>query len=311
MNYIKILRPINLLIVALTQYSIFYLLLYPIFLEWNFPPVLGNGLIHLFVLATILISAGGFVINDIVDYDIDIVNTPDKIFIGDEKIPFNKAKIYYWSINILGLIISLYIGYRTDRLPLVIIYPISVAVLYYYSTVFKGKMLIGNIIVALFSMFVSGIIFFAEWSNWSNLLMYNQRQFDLILYIAIAYMFFGFFSSMYREIIKDIEDFEGDKKLGLSTLPIKVGIPFAKMIALFMIICLTANYTTWGIMIKQTNHPTFYLVFIIISMFLPTLYLIHKTVKAKSKKEFHQLSQWTKVLMLVSIILFVIICIFK
>lgn len=311
MNYLKILRPINLLIVALTQYSIFYLLLYPIFLEWNFTPVLGNGLIHLFVLATICISAGGFVINDIVDHDIDIVNKPNKIFIGKDKITTKNANVYYWSINAIGLILAVYIGYQTDRLPLVIIYPISVAVLYYYSTVFKGKMLIGNVIVALFSMFVSGIIFFTEWSNWSNLLMYDSRQFDFILFIAIAYMFFGFFSSMYREIIKDIEDYEGDKRLGLSTLPIKVGIPTAKMFALFMIVCLLANYTTWAMMIKNTDHSMIYFVLVLIFMVLPTLYLIHKTTKAQSKRDYHLLSQWTKLLMLVSIIIFVIICIFK
>src|SRR4051812_9722118 len=97
MNYIKLLRPLNLLMIVVTmclfRYCIVIASPYKFFYIRH---VLSATEFLLLVLATLFVAAGGYVINDIFDADIDAVNRPEKQIVGksiSDTAAYNLYKI--------------------------------------------------------------------------------------------------------------------------------------------------------------------------------------------------------------------------
>ena len=91
---LQLLRIPNLLIVALTQYLLQYLVLAPALREAGLRASLGSFHFFLLVVTTVLLAAGGYVINDILDYKTDLINKPEKMAIG-KYISKGMAKVFY------------------------------------------------------------------------------------------------------------------------------------------------------------------------------------------------------------------------
>jgi len=187
MKFLQLIRFPNLIIVVLTQYLLQYLILIPAFQKANLPPLLDHFHFFILVLSTLIIAAGGYIINDIEDQEIDLLNKPEKVIVG-KYISFQNAKILYWGITILGLLISIYLAIYVDNLPLVLIYPFAVFLLYIYSKSLKKSVLWGNIIVSIFCGFVAGIILFAERANYWKLQEITPKIGERITLIFLAYL---------------------------------------------------------------------------------------------------------------------------
>lgn len=96
-----------------------------------------------------LIAAGGYIINDIIDYNTDIINKPQKTYFQNQ-IPTRYGKMYYYGVLLVGMLLSIYIAIKTNNLPLISLYPLACSILYIYSKKYKSSILVGNIIVSLF-----------------------------------------------------------------------------------------------------------------------------------------------------------------
>jgi 4-hydroxybenzoate polyprenyltransferase len=117
-----------------------------------------------------------------------------------------------------------------------------------------------------------------------------------------GFAFFAFISTLMRELIKDMEDVEGDREAGCHTLPVEMGIDYsrtivitlaiASVIALWIILAfvpqLRTSYISWG----------YFLLFLTVPYLLLTL----KILKAKTKKEFGTASSISKFIMLMGIL---------
>ena len=155
--YFKIIRPKNLLMVALTQGIIYHYL----FASVGTYTTLQGFILYLFISTTVLIAAGGYVINDIADFKADFINKPHKTYIP-YPITERNGWIFYISIVIAGFLISIFVAWKTQNIPLITLYPLASMLLYFYSFKYKNSVLTGNIIVSLFIAFVSGIVMVAE-----------------------------------------------------------------------------------------------------------------------------------------------------
>ncbi len=300
--FISILRPINLSIVALSQLAVYFLFIAPLFTEYNIDRQLCTGLIWLFILDTVLIAAGGYIINDIKDIHTDRINKVTKTYLGPDKISLKTAWYYYAFIVVTGGIIAYYIAVSIGKPLLLIIYPIAVIMLYFYSTRWKMRPLTGNIVVSLFCAFVPGIIWYAESDGMSTL--HDQSPSWVLLFGA--YILFGFLITLVREIVKDLEDIEGDKYAGHRTLPIAVGPERAKSLAVFTAILLISSYGFWLLALWRAGY-IYSLVLVILCVLLPTLYVITILSSSRTKADFSRISQYLKVIMLVSLIVFITI----
>ena len=257
LHFFKLIRFPNLIIIALTMIGVRYGLLEPLWrsvikdmLERGFL-VRGMGLhmsginFSLLVVSTVLIAAAGYIINDYFDTKTDRINKPDKVVIG-KIIQRRAAIILHISLSLVGLIIAIYLAYYAGNIKLALLQFFSIVALWFYSTHLKKQLLAGNILIALLAALVpitTGMFEFASGAI-TNLQILNNSAPEMGSYvlkkgafIVIGYAAFAFLSNLFREIIKDIEDIEGDVADGCRTLPIVIGEEPSKFIAMSLIVC--------------------------------------------------------------------------
>lgn len=298
--YVKIIRPINLLVIFLTQGFLYFLILIPHYDHHATVPLLNFNLFVQITICTMLLAAGSFIVNDIFDIDIDKINKSDKIII-ENWITIKRAWKYYITTIFLGLFIALNIAIQTNRISLLWIYPISIWFLYLYAKRWKKQFLIGNLIVSIFSSFVAGILLLAEWESLLILRATNKTVYQSILLLFIFYMIFAFLTSLYREIIKDIEDIEGDQKHQSKTIPIVLGIQKTKQILYFLASLLLLSLAGW-IWTQSNYYSTWKHLILIIGVIFPFSYLQIALYKSVHKASFHRISFYTKIIMLIGIV---------
>ncbi len=182
----------------------------------------------LLVFSTCLIAAGGNIINDYFDVKADRINKPEKLIIT-KHIKRRWAIVSHWSFNGIAFLIGIYLSIKYSSLSFVFIHLISINLLWFYSMYFKRKVLIGNIMIAFLTALVPmlALLFMIYSPNESNQLAdpsafgwIMDYDFALIQFIT----FFAFVQNLAREILKDIQDIEGDKLIYVKSLPMVIGI---------------------------------------------------------------------------------------
>jgi 4-hydroxybenzoate polyprenyltransferase len=182
----------------------------------------------LLVFSTCLIAAGGNIINDYFDVKADRINKPEKLIIT-KHIKRRWAIVSHWSFNGIAFLIGIYLSIKYNSLSFVFVHLISINLLWFYSMYFKRKVLIGNIMIAFLTALVPilALLFMIYSPNDSNQLAdpsafgwIMDYDFALIQFIT----FFAFVQNLEREILKDIQDIEGDKLIYVKSLPMVIGI---------------------------------------------------------------------------------------
>ena len=293
MYFLKLIRLPNLLMMVLTQFLVRYCIIIPAFqTEYNitgeFPDHLSKFDFSLLVLSTILIAAAGYIINDIFDITADEINKPESVVIG-KKITEKKARLVYLLLNAVGISISLYLAIKIEHPTMALVQVFIVASLWMYSSYYKRRILSGNFIIALLSALVLIVVGLYEPEFYRNFVF------------LMAYSGFAFFVSLTREIIKDMEDVEGDEKAQYKTLPVRFGLQKTKGIIYF-------NLLLTGGLIVLVFYQFFFINKVIsfwylLSMFLiPFLALTYLIYSANEKKDYYYASLFTKIIMLVGIL---------
>lgn len=305
MDFIKLIRFPNLLIIVVIQTILQYKILRPALLESNIDLLLSHNLFILLVLSTVIIAATGYIINDIMDVEIDKINKPEKMIV-DRIISIKHAWQIYWILVVFGFVISLYVACRIDNLPLVLIYPSAIALLALYSFKLKGMLFIGNLVVAVFSALVTGIILFAERASFVHLRETDLSSYRFVSLVFLGYMLFSVLTSLYRELVKDLEDLEGDKKEGCKTIPTSFGISVSKIIANVFAFGTGLLLAQWA---KLLISEKSYVLLSAVSLCLigPLLYTIFKLKSAQNPSDYHHISTSIKILMAGGIICLLLI----
>ncbi len=238
MHFVRLVRPVNLIIIALTMYGLgwFYHDINPDFGVVSLPFLM-------LTVSTVMIAAAGNIINDYFDIRADRVNKPDRLIIG-VHIKKRVAIVTHWGINLIAFSIAIYLSYTLQSFWYVFIHLFSINFLWFYSVYFKRRFAIGNIVIAALTALVPilvGIYFFQTMQflpETTNELEQLSRSFnqDLIFVVSIALSSFAFILNLAREMVKDIEDVEGDKLLKAKTLPITIGSRGTKWIAAFLLL---------------------------------------------------------------------------
>jgi 4-hydroxybenzoate polyprenyltransferase len=300
MAFLKLVRFPNLVIVALTQYLLQYLVLVPALREASLSPILDPFHFALLVTTTILIAAGGYLINDLLDYEADLVNKPEAVFVN-RVFAKQTVWVFYLTTTLAGFAIAWYLAAYVEKLPLVLIYPTAVLLLYYYSKSFKKMPLIGNVVVAIFCAFVAGVVLFADRENFAQM----AGEGGEVAVLFGGYLWFAFLSTLLREIVKDIEDMEGDTWLGLKTLPLRFGEKTAKKWAIGIGAALLISLLVFVLWLWQRQESGS-AVFTIAGVAIPLSYLIFLIIKADTKSDYSKASLTAKIVMLLGLVLLVV-----
>ncbi len=308
-KFFQFIRFPNLVIVALSQYLLRYCLLERVLKASNGVFFWQNNELNflLFVGMTVAAAAGGYIINDIIDEKIDALNKPEKRFVG---VSFSRKTAYllYFLFVFFGAAMAIWFSVRSHYLGWILYYSSASLLLFAYSKWLKKRALIGNIVVAIFTACVAwGIALpLITATTVSNIIAYKISLETLILYC-----FFAFFSNLWREIIKDLEDIEGDAAHNCRTMPIIWGIEKTKKIASFigiLLILLLLLFIKKLIFWHQTQvYNTFpNIIWLVSCVLFPCIYSLYLQYLAQKKQDFHHISSIIKGIM-VSGLLFLVI----
>jgi 4-hydroxybenzoate polyprenyltransferase len=296
MNFIKLIRWKNLLIIAFVQVLIKYALLEPSIemagLQTSLQP-LGFAIL---VIATLSIAAAGYIINDVYDQKADQVNKPNDIIIN--KYISEKSAIQYFIIlNVIGVGLGYFISYQVGQTDLFVIFVVISGLLYAYSAYLKRYLIIGNVVISAFvamSLLLIGIYELLPVMNELN------RGVQLTFFeIILDYALFAFMINLVRELVKDIEDTEGDSAADYQSLSVMFGIAKAKYIA-FALSLISIGLIIFYIVeyFYKNNMVVIYFLGLIIA---PLIFVSIRLLQANKKEQFSLISSLLKVVMFTGI----------
>ena len=225
-TYWKLFRAGNLLIMALILVLTRYALFLPVYIHAGIALQMPGIDFIILIITTLFIAAGGNVVNDILDISIDNLNKPSENQVG-RAISEKKAWNIYYILNIAGILAGTYISWRAGYIQLGIIFLVIATVLYYYSLKYKYLPFWGNFSISVLAAFVILTYYLLEFFYLRN----NSFAFtDMIPWFpalnlrVFLYAGFAFYITFIREMSKDTQDIDGDRKMGCRTIPVIIGI---------------------------------------------------------------------------------------
>jgi 4-hydroxybenzoate polyprenyltransferase len=234
---LRLVRPINLGIIAITMYGCRYFIL----ATNGYQKIHDEPFLFFFlVLSTLLIAAGGNIINDYFDIKADKVNKPEKLIVG-KLIEKRKAILLHWILNGIAFLIAIIISVYAKSSSIVLIHLVSINLLWFYSLYFKKKPFIGNFVVALLTGMIPVlvVVYFEVLNNFNRpFSAFHEDSWSVHLNYNFIYILalIAFIQNLAREILKDVEDIEGDKKIAARTVPMILGVQRSKVLVAGLLI---------------------------------------------------------------------------
>jgi geranylgeranylglycerol-phosphate geranylgeranyltransferase len=260
-------RPVNFLITFISVIVAVIISSPQIYFELN---------IFLAAIAAALTASAGNVINDIFDFEIDKINQPSRP-LPSGKISRKEAYILYLTFLLISISISILIS-----LPALIFVLFSHLLLFLYSKYLKRILLLGNLTVA----FLTGLVFI-----FGGIVVGSPSA-------AIVPALFAFLINLIRELVKDMQDINGDQAAGLQTFPIKFGMQNSKFIISFLIFILII-YTFYPFITQLYNIEFFIVVMALVNPIL--IYCVKKIFEKESEKYLKKISNLLKLSMVIGL----------
>ncbi len=341
--FLKLIRIENLLIIAATQYLFEYFVVEKVFFypdqilkayyaQGGIEPPLhfGRQLSHfhffLLSLSTVMIAAAGYIINDYFDVKTDRINKPGRIVI-DRGIKRRVAMVAHTLINLIGIGLGFYVGYKYGNYKLGAIHVIIALMLWFYSTNFKKMFFIGNILVALMTALVPVIVALYETQamkmNIENYSLIDKLfngfitsvdiDFRIPFYYSLVFGLFAFLSNLMREIVKDMEDFVGDMETGGRTVPVLLGYKATKnivhvinVLTIFLLVAAATRFAqpeqeyVWYKLNKESDLIS--ASYLLILLVVPLVIFSFMLRRSDTPKKYRQAGMFLKFVMLAGIL---------
>lgn len=305
-TYFELVRWKNLLFLAVIHLLLYFAVVVPILQSFGFAQneLSVDYRFILLIFSTLLITAGGYIINDYFDLKIDRINKAGKVIVG-ELISKKSTMLFYQIITILGLLLGLILAVILRSFSLGLIYILTPGLLWFYSASYKRQFLIGNLIVSLLSALSIIVVAIFSYSvlkiNFDKtILQQTLIPYQIFFWIG-TFSLFAFLMTWIRELIKDMEDVEGDREMECRTMPIVWGIKKSKIVSSVLIsIVIFLLLIAYFFFLKRgdkisSNYTLF-------ALLIPLLFLLYETIRAKTKADFHTASTLSKVIMLLGIL---------
>ena len=290
--YLQLLRVGNLTFVAILLYVMEKWVATPLLQLEQFGELMPWWILTLLIVSVVGIAAGGYVINDYFDVKIDRINRPDNLVVT-RIISRDAAMNLFYGFTAVGVIAGTVVAWWAHSWTLLFTYVVIPGLLWFYSASYKRMFLIGNLVVAFASAIVPLLVAIANADYlhhlYQNALAYSPIVGELYVWTG-GFAAFAFLLTWVREIVKDIEDIEGDREMECRTLPIVWGDKVAKIIAtlLLMAIAILIVYMLFAVLPfshEWKSLPTRYVVF---GLIVPILCSIVLLWAANSRTEYHR-----------------------
>lgn len=293
----RLVRLPNLVFMVAFQCLLRYGLVLPMLAEAGVEPRLSAFQFAMLVVATVGIAAGGNAINDYFDVEADRVNKPARVVVGT-TVDRRAALLTHVTTTLAGLFAGVYLSYILRRPAFLLLFVSLPVLLWFYSTHFKKQILVGNLLVALLVALTGYMVVSVEFAALDRVhAATGEPPLSWIWYIVCAYSIFAFISNLGREMIKDMEDKEGDAQAGCHTLVIELGDTYSKTVITLVEAVLIAGCTMALAAVPDcidATAPTAYFVALIV---IPTVALCAMLWRGRTPHDYHRVATLSKVIM--------------
>jgi 4-hydroxybenzoate polyprenyltransferase len=302
MAFLKLMRFPNLLIIALVQYLMRLAIMSPVLEKYGYSLQMSELEFALLVLSTCLLAAAGYVINNYFDRRSDMINKPDEVVVG-KVINRRLAILWHFLLNGLAVVIGFYLCYRMGIYKVGIVFVIVPTLLWFYSSYFKNRVLIGNILVAGFVALIPLLVPLFEIPllkrEYHEGIVEIMTGFSTLFKGVFLFSVFAFLMTLMYEMLKDIAGYEGDLECNRRTLVVVLGIRKARNLITALIVG-TLSMSTIILIIHFHNLITivYYVAFILPPF---TLFII-KLMNAKTDADYRKAQIFPKIIMMAGIL---------
>lgn len=251
-NVLTLIRWQNLVFIAILMYVMHAWVATPILSAFYMGEQLPWWLLTLLTLATVLIAAGGYVINDYFDAKIDRINRPDQQIVT-RYVTKEQAMHIFVGLTAAGVVLGLLSAFCTRSTILAGVFVLTPGLLWFYSASYKRQFIIGNLIIAFSSALVPLIIAFATVSLLPAEAQQSAVAYYLYLFLG-GFAVFAFLTTWVREIVKDLQDQMGDRELECHTMPIRIGDTWTKVFVTLLILVIMSALCYLNFYVLPFDH---------------------------------------------------------
>ena len=268
----------NLLMTAIVLFVMEKWVATPILCAAYFGEQLPWWLLTLLMLATVLITAGGYVINDYFDVKIDQINRPDRLIVT-RSVTKPEAMRLFQVLTAAGIVCGIVASICLRSWVTAVIFVFVPGLLWFYSASYKRQFLIGNLIVALAAALCPLLIAIANvaWLkhlygdvNGIDVLSLTTLPHDLYMWIG-GFATFAFWGTFIREIIKDMQDVTGDRELECHSLPVVLGEPATKGIVTALLLAMAGAivWLAWWVIPFPNGWNSLHARYVVLGLLVP------------------------------------------
>ncbi|MCA6480929.1 MAG: geranylgeranylglycerol-phosphate geranylgeranyltransferase [Chitinophagaceae bacterium] len=292
--FLRLVRWQNLLFIVITQCCYEYGIYLPIYKTHDLRQFI------FLVIASVLIAAAGYIINDYFDLNIDQINKPDKVVVN-HGVSRRWAIFWHMLLSLLGFFFTVLALSPFQFWYLVLANLLCIVMLWLYSTNFKRQLLIGNVVISLLTSWVILIIYFSKTPITFESVTSSDGADIRLFRLTMLFAAFAFVISLVREVLKDMEDRIGDQQYGCRTMPIVWGLQASRVFIYVWLIVLA------GTLILLQFYVIAYgwwlsITYCLLLIVIPLLLVLRKLASAQTQHDFHSLSNRIKWIMLTGIL---------
>jgi len=300
-TYLRLVRLPNLMMIAFTMYAMRFLIVRPQLLLYGMDLQFSEAHFALLVVSVLFITAAGYVINDYFDAPVDMINRPSRVMLS-RLIPRRMAIVVHLTLSIIGVAAGIYLSFAIRLSFLSMIFLLVPGILWFYSTTYKRQFLLGNLIVAFLTALVPLMVILFEVPllirEYGREMVRNQIDFHTLTAWVGGYALFAFLFTLIREIVKDMEDFEGDRAYGRNTLPVVLGLKTTRYVVLALT-GVAVIFIAAVLALYLTDLMT--LLYTVLLVMAPLAFAVFRLLRASTAEQYHQVSSWLKGIMLAGV----------
>lgn len=299
--YLRLLRVGNLVFTAILLYAMEKWVATPLLQVAQFNEQMPWWVLMLLIIGTVLTAAGGYVINDYFDVKIDRINRPDDVVVT-RYISREGAMRLAIILSGIGVVMGLAAAWWAKSWTLMMIFVVIPGLLWFYSASYKRQLLVGNIVVAFTAALVPLLVAIANADFLRHLygetLAYTPIIGELYIWLG-GFAAFAFLITIAREMMKDIEDIEGDREMECRTMPIVWGMKASKVIITLVLggTAVLVGYLNFFVLPFPHDWQTLSTRYAVFGLVVPIICAIILMWSANNKTELHRAQLITKFVM--------------
>ncbi|WP_422083330.1 geranylgeranylglycerol-phosphate geranylgeranyltransferase [Ulvibacterium sp.] len=272
LSLFSVVRGYNILMIGLAQYLASIYILSP---DLPLRKVVFDFNLFAIVLASALVIASGYIINNFYDAEKDLINKPRKSML--DRLVSQRFKLTtYFVLNFLAVFAASYVSFRA-----VFFFSAYIFGIWFYSHKLKRLPFVGNFVSATLAI----APFFAVFVYYKN--------FEASIFVHAMFLFLLILA---REMIKDLENMAGDMAQNYRTIPILYGTRVSKIL-ISILILLTVVPSILLIYFFDVGYMYLYFIgsIVLLILFLAMLW------KAKTKLHYVGLHNILKFIIIVGV----------